>query len=170
MDKYEVNFEPDFLVVLAKKLEEKNDGDGIEFTQFTEIVVECHKLFNEYSDNSIKVFKRMRDTGKMTEELFTLMSNKELTEEEFKEASKAVHDEYRAYCEKSNRGEIDRSELKGTYKKAIELQQKLLKATDDIIPTILNEYGLPEELKFGILLIVKQMMDQLEIMVSQSKL
>ena len=170
MDEYAVNFDSDFLVALTEMFAEKNDGMGIEFAQFMKMVVEYHKLIDEYSDNSVKVCKRMRDTGKMSKELFTLMSNKDLTEEDFKRASKAVHDEYRSYCEKSNRGEIDRRELQGTYKKAIVLRKKLLKATTDIIPAILNEYGLPEELQLGIILIVKQMRHQLDIMVLQAML
>lgn len=170
MDDFAVSFDSDFLVALTEMISEKNDGIGMEFAELMKIAVEYHKLIDEYSENSIKVCKRMRDNGEMSEELFALMSNKDLTEEDFKKASKAVHDEYRKYFAKSNCGEIDRTELQETYKKAILLRKKLLKAKTNIIPAILDNYDLPEEMLLGIAFIVQDMEEQLNTMVLQAML
>lgn len=72
------------------------------------------------------------------------------------------------FCKKSMRGEVDRKELQATYQKAIKLRIRLLKAITDDVPAIINDYGLPQSLQYGICMIVEQMKKQLDTMVLQA--
>lgn len=164
----QISFEPEFWVSLAEMYVRENDGKGIEFSQFVKLVVEYHRLLEEYSDNNIKMFKRMKDNGEMSDELFKVLSNKEITVEEFESAGKSIHDEYEEFVKKSYRGELNREELYSTYKKAIVLRNKLHKAITDIIPTILTEYELPMLYQLSVIAIVKEMEKQLDIMALQA--
>lgn len=168
MDEYQIEFDSDFMAALVKMMAEQNDGTGIEFAELIQIAADYQKIILEYSDNSIKCYKRMVENGEMSERLFELLSNKEITENDYENASEDVKEEYREFCKKSMKGEVNRIELQETYIKAIQLRRRLLKAHADYLPAIINDYDLPESLKYGICNVVADMQNQLDTIVLQS--
>lgn len=165
MDDYSVNFD---WVMLAQVIAEQNDGEGIEFVNLMAIVTDYNELITEYSDKSIECFKRMMENGEMSKGLFELLANKEISEAEYENTSEGIKEEYKEFCKKSMRGEVDRKELQATYQKAIKLRRRLLKAITDDVQAIINDYELPQSLQYGICMIVEQMKEQLDTMVLQA--
>lgn len=168
MDDYNVRFDSEFLTAYMQMLSEESDGYCSEFCELMKLSTDFSKLMDEYSRNSIELFRRLKKEHKMSDNLFKLLSNREITPEEIIATDNETKKEFMEFRKMNLRGEIVRTELYGTYEKAIKLRRKVLKANMDLIPNISSKYDLPQEMQIVLNMIIKSMLNQLEIMILQA--
>lgn len=146
----EVSFDSDFIVISMKCAAQKNGGHNLkEIVEVLDIANDIRKLLKEIEQNSMKLYEKMRNEGKISKEVFTILAMmvaKNVPPEEFAKAIETIsYDELNKFQELNLEAEVKGTELERTFRKAIPLRHRTEEALTSIIPEIERKY--PEKRK-----------------------